>query len=293
MSICSQRKLLRSFLLLCLLPAISGAEEVSLQIKEGLQGVAEYHAGSPAKPVVLVLHGFLQTHKFSTVRLITSELSEAGYPVLSPTLTLNIDQRSKSLTCDAIQNHTVEQATQELAAWVEWLKKKKHKRIILIGHSTGSNHLLSYLHTRPDPVISAFIAASVGPIDSGELRQEALHQQIEANKDLAMGDTSLKRYTLVFCRNNYITTPSHFLSYMQWDRKRILSELKSSPVPTTVVLGESDKWLPADWPASVKSKSIPLQLIPDANHYFSGISEFEFQATILSLVEDANKTSGR
>lgn len=293
MSTSSTTQLLKSFLLLCLLPTITAAGEVSLQIKEGLQGIADYQAGAADKPAVLVLHGFLQTHNFSTIRLITGELSEAGYSVLSPTLTLNIDQRSKSLTCDAIQNHTVEQATQELAAWVEWLKKKKHKRIILIGHSTGSNHLLTYLHNNPDPVITAFIAASVGPIDSGELRQETLRQQNEANKDLAMGDTSLKRYTLIFCRNNYITAPSHFLSYMQWDRKRILNELKSSPVPTTVVLGEADKWLPADWADSVKNQSIALRRIPEANHYFSGISEFDFQATILSLVEDAAKINGR
>ena len=146
-------RIISLLLTLWLLPATVVASEMSLQLPSGIKALADYRKGSMDKPAVLVLHGFLQTYHFSTVRLIVGELSDAGYTVLSPTLTLNIDQRRASLTCDAIQHHSAEQATRELGAWVEWLKKNGYKRIILIGHSTGSNHLLSYLHANRDPAV--------------------------------------------------------------------------------------------------------------------------------------------
>jgi dienelactone hydrolase len=284
---------LKQFLLLLwLLPVTTLAGEITHTIPGGLKALADYHSGNRDKPAVLVLHGFLQTHHFSTIRLITAELADAGYTVLSPTLSLNIDQRNSSLTCDAIQNHTVEQATQEIAAWVEWLYTHGHQRIVLIGHSTGSNNLLSYLQSGPHKAVTTFIATSIGPMDSGDFRDESRRQRVEARADAAVGDTGLKRYTLGFCRQNYTTAPQYFLSYMQWDKERILNGLKTTPVPTTVVLGEDDKWLPADWTAAVETAAIPLRVIAEANHYFSGISEFDFQATILTLVEEAEANGG-
>ncbi len=71
---------------------------------------------------------------------------------------------------------------------------------------------------------------------------------------------------------------------MQWDKARILRDLKTSPVPTTVVLGRVDNWLPPDWPDNIEREAIPLVLIDEANHYFSGVAEFDFQSAISSLV---------
>ena len=58
-------------------------------------------------------------------------------------------------------------------------------------------------------------------------------------------------------------------------------------MPTIVVLGQTDTWLPPGWADRLENEAIPLVRINDANHYFSGIAEFDFQAAILSLVEDA------
>jgi len=280
-------------LFLCsLLPTRLLAAEISVALPGGLKGLADYHEGQAGKPAVLVLHGFLQTHRFSTVRLIASEVAEAGYPVLSPTLTLNIDQRHNSLTCDAIQNHSVEQATQEIHAWITWLKKQGHSHIILIGHSTGSDNLLSYLQDGADPAISAFIATSAGPMETWQHPEESRKQLAEANAAVAKGDAGLKRFSLGFCRNNYMAPSKDYLSYMHWNREWILRQLKQRAVPTTVVLGQADRWLPPGWADTIERNGIPLVRINDANHYFSGISEFDFQATILSLVEAAAKSDG-
>jgi pimeloyl-ACP methyl ester carboxylesterase len=277
-------KILGVLVALWLLPATATAEEITLQLNSGLKVLADYRAAARDKPAVLVLHGFLQTHHFSTVHLIVDELVDAGYGVLSPTLSLNIDQRRTSLTCDAIQNHSVEQASAEIGAWVAWLKRQGYPRIILIGHSTGSNHLLSYLHAHPDPAVSAFIATSIGPIERWQHPDEERRQRAEAEAQLATGSTELRQYSLGFCRHNYTAPAREFLSYRHWDESHTLRQLKTSPVPITVVLGEEDKWVRPGWADRLEHEAIPLQRIKGANHYFSGIGEFDFQTSIVSLV---------
>lgn len=276
---------IRILFILWLLPATTLADEISLRLPSGLMALADFRAGATDRPAILILHGFLQTHQFSTIRLIASELSDAGYTVLSPTLTLNIDQRRTSLSCDAIQNHTIEQGNHEIGAWVDWLKQKGYPHIILIGHSTGSNHLLNYLHAANEPAVSALIATGVGPLVGWKNPEEKQRQRAEAEAALARGDHHLKHYTLGFCHNNYVSPPGSFLSYMQWDREHILRALKTSPVPTTVVLGRADRWLPPDWAGILEREACPLILIDEADHYFSGVAEFDFQAAIRSLVE--------
>lgn len=262
------------------------AEEMMLTLPGGLKAQADFRNGGKDKPAVLVLHGFLQTHNFSTVRLIADELSEAGYAVLTPTLTLSIDQRRTSLNCSAIQNHSVEQGTREIAAWVSWLKKKGHAKVILIGHSTGSNRLLSYLHSTRDPAVIAFIATSLGPTVSWQYSEEIRQQRAQAEAAVKSGSKALGQYSLGFCRNNYAAPAKAFLSYLQWNKEQTLLNLKGTPVPTTVVLGQTDKWLPPGWADTIEREAIPLLRIKEANHYFSGIAEFDFQAAILSLVEN-------
>ncbi len=278
---------------LWLIPATAGGEQLSETLGNGLSVLADYRHGAMNKPAALVLHGFLQTHQFSTVQLIADELSDAGYAVLSPTLSLNISRRRSGLTCDAIQNHTVEQSTEEIAFWVEWLKRKGHKHVILIGHSTGSNNLLSYLEHAPDPSISTLIATAIGPIENWRHPEESRRQQVQAKALIASGNAGLRQYSLSFCRNNYAAPGTSYLSYMQWKEEWLLHALKASPVPVTVVLGKEDKWLPPDWAEQIRRTKIPTVEISEANHYFSGIAEFEFQSAILALVVDASKDKSK
>jgi len=280
------------WLALCLLSASTAAEEITLQLDSGLKALADFRPGEREKPAVLVLHGFLQTRHFSTVRLIVDELAENGYSVLAPTLSLGIDLRRTSLACDAIQNHSVEQANAEIHTWLEWLKRGGHHRVILIGHSTGSNHLLSYLHAGSDTASIAFIATSISSIESMQPPQESRRLRAEAQAALSSGGSPLLRSSLGFCHNNYTAPARDFLSYLRWDEEHTLQQLLTSPVPTTVVLGEADQWVRPDWADSLEREGIPLRRIPEANHYFSGITEFDFLAVILSLVETAAEEDG-
>jgi len=139
---------MRIFLLcltLALAPVSAHAAIVRLEMRPGIDASAEYLAGLRNKPAVLLLHGFLQTREFPTVATLARGLQDAGYPVLTPTLSLGIPNRAQSLACEAVHRHSLDEDVAEIARWVDWLKSHGHRSIVLIGHSFGSMQLLAYL----------------------------------------------------------------------------------------------------------------------------------------------------
>jgi len=86
------------------------AESITQQIEPlQTQAQADYLAGDANKPAVLILHGFLTTNKFHTVVAMAKGLNDEGYSVLSPTLSLGINNRKSSIKCNSIHTHTLEQ----------------------------------------------------------------------------------------------------------------------------------------------------------------------------------------
>src|SRR5574340_736580 len=148
-------------LLLSAFPAWVHAEIVQLQVRPGIQTSAEYLDGQRDKPAVLLLHGFLQTRDFPTVATLARGLHDAGYSVLSPTLSLGIPNRKTSLACEAVHAHGLNDDVAEIARWVAWLKSQGHRSIVLVGHSFGSMQLRAYLAVRPDSAVKAYIGTSL------------------------------------------------------------------------------------------------------------------------------------
>ena len=122
-------------------------------MRPGITASAEYLIGERGKPAVLLLHGFLQTREFPTVATLARGLQDAGYTVLSPTLSLNIPNRAQSLACEAVHTHSLDDDVIEIARWVGWLKSQGHHSIVLVGHSFGSLQLLAYLSLKPDAAV--------------------------------------------------------------------------------------------------------------------------------------------
>ena len=122
--------------LLCLLtfgcPTWAHAEIAQLEMRPRIYASAEYLAGQRDKPAVLLLHGFLQTREFPTVATLARSLHDAGYAVLSPTLSLGIPNRRQSLACEAVHRHGMEDDIDEIARWVDWLKSRGHRSIVLV-----------------------------------------------------------------------------------------------------------------------------------------------------------------
>jgi pimeloyl-ACP methyl ester carboxylesterase len=285
------RLLLAGLALLGLVSAAGGAP-VRERMPSGLYAMAEYRPGMPRKPAVLILHGFLSTHNFNTVWELVSLMEENGNTVLAPTLTLGINARRQGLACDAIHTQTVDQDRQEIAFWVDWLARQGHDRIILIGHSFGSNSLLDYLQ-HPNPAVKRLIATSLSHADAFNPPQVVQQQIAAARAQLAQDDRRPGRYTLSYCRENFVAPPEVYLSYLTHIRPNTLAALRHSPVPVTVIMGGADDRYPGPWLNEIRASGAGLIVIPGANHFFDAQHEFELHDAILKLLWEHGGRGGK
>jgi len=259
-------------LLIAMLPASAEAAIVQLEMRPGIAASAEYLAGQPNKPAVLLLHGFLQTREFPTVVTLARGLHDAGYSTLSPTLSLGIPRRAQSLACEAVHRHSLDDDLAEISRWVGWLKSHGHRSIVLVGHSFGSLQLLAYLDAHPDKAVKAFIGASLVEAQVNSTLRPSLITELEsqaANKQRA-----LVTHALSFCRK-YTSTPENLLSYVRWDQTRTLTALKASPVSVQLIMGGQDEVLGRDWIKALKHVRTPLVVVEGANHFMDGEHEFD------------------
>ncbi|MEW6677119.1 MAG: alpha/beta fold hydrolase [Pseudomonadota bacterium] len=234
----------------------------------------EFRTGDPAKPAVLLLHGFLQTHNFPTIHRLVEALSDEGYTVLAPTLSLGIPHRGQSVACEAIHTHTVAQGAEELNAWVKWLSARQVRQIILAGHSIGNIYNLAYLSSYPDSRVKKLIGISIveGRLKIGEPARAGLV------RDLRKAVQEDKRKTIEhqfsFCQRFHATRES-LLSYLEWGPDKILTAVRKANLPVTMIMGGKDDRLGADWVDRLKKTPARVIIIPGANHFMDGQHEFD------------------
>ncbi len=259
------------------------ADTVEINFSSGLIGVADYRAGKPGFPAVLLLHGFLQTRNSPPMNRLADALADAGYPILVPTLSLGISRRNKSLSCEAVHKHTLQHDVQEIAYWVNWLGSHGYKKIVLIGHSSGGKDVLAYLSGAPNAAVERAILASIVPIyvDAEQYRK------VRSEKSHAPGQAapSLRRFTIAYCKNNYVAALPAYLSYADWTGEFIMGRLGKINVPVDVVLGSKDQVLPPGWQAQLMHGRAPVHLIQGAGHFFDGEHEFELSDRVIGILK--------
>jgi pimeloyl-ACP methyl ester carboxylesterase len=259
------------------------ADEARLTLKNGLIATAAYKAGNPELPAVLILHGFLQTRDFPTVHQLADSLSDSGYTVLSPNLTLGISKRNKSLACEAIHTHNMEGDLKEIDNWVNWLVSKGHNQIVLIGHSYGSLMLIAYLSSHPSPAVKKLIAVSLvdAQVDMDAQRWEKA--KLDLQRRLKNNDVSLVQFPLSFCKK-YPTSAQNYLSYTSWQQARVLKELSELKVPSTIIMGGGDTRLGLGWANALKKADPSLVIVKGADHFMSGEYEFDLLDAVLAAL---------
>lgn len=262
---------------------LARAAPVSLDLRPGMTAHAEYRPGAKDKPTVLILHGFLQTHGFHTVHNLAEGLASAGYGVLTPTLTLGVTHRRQSLPCEAIHTHTHEGNRRELDAWLHWLHKQGHRRIVFIGHSMGSAELLLYLKARQPESAVQFIALSVVEAQSS-LNPQALDRlRRDMRQRAARGERRVERQPLSFCRN-FSAVPQTFASYLAITPESVITAASRLSIPATFIMGGGDERLGAGWVDRLKRTGKKVVVIPNANHFLDGEHEFELIDSVLAVL---------
>lgn len=278
-------------LLMCLLlPTTAAAGIVQQTMRPGIPASAEYLAGDRAKPAVLLIHGFLQTREFATVSTLARGLNEAGYTVLSPTLSLNIPGRRQSLACEAIHKHSMADDVAEIARWVAWLKSHGHTTILLFGHSFGSLHGLAYLAGKPDPAVRGYVGISLIEVQIGTADRARLIAWLESS--VAENRRDLVTHPLSFCRK-YLSTPDSLLSYVHWDQARVLAALKQLPVPARLIMGDRDEMADQEWLKLLQHVQVPMTVIKGANHFMSDEHEFDLLDNALRHLDAFRTVSSR
>ncbi len=275
--------------LLLVVGFISGnafAETIELETTEGKAAEATFLQGDNDAPPLLILHGFLQTREFPTVKRLATALNESGYSVLTPTLTLGLNRRNKSLACEAIHTHNTETDTAEIKQWIDWLHKKTGKKITLIGHSAGTQTLLSYVDGHGDKTIHSAILISMSYFSQGPGSYETPDLAATARAELEKGFNPLGKYSLGYCKN-YPTRAADFLSYYEWNPEKVATSAKKISNKASIIIGTGDKRLSAEWRQKLIDNGFRVISIEGANHFFDQAHEFDLLDAMESLLENS------
>jgi len=269
---------------LAFLTSYAQAEKVQLSIHKNIIANADYYEGDNNRSAILIIHGFLQTNNFYTVRRLFDALAESGHSVLSPNLSLGISNRKKSLACEAIHTHTIEDDAKEIALWVEWLFQKTHKPVILIAHSAGSLSALAYLSSVSNATVQKAILISLYTFGPGAAAYETELDQFKAREALRNNDQQLHEFGLSFCKK-YVSSAKHYLSYYNWSSAKVNEALQKpllNRISKTVIIGSSDKKINRPWVNTLKRQQINFIEVEGANHFFDQQHEFD----LLDAIED-------
>ncbi|WP_019555800.1 DUF1749 domain-containing protein [Thiomicrorhabdus arctica] len=249
---------------------------------------AEFVEGDADKTAVLILHGFLTTNRFHTVLAMAQALQSEGYTTLTPTLTLNIPQRQNPLKCNSIHTHTLERDVIEMTEWIQYLHDKGYQKIVLLGHSSGSQELIELLNNHHDLGIKAAIFTSLFYLTGEEvgIQPNEVHFAQQALKEHR---NQLYNYSFLFCKGNYYATPKSFLSYLKLNRPYILDSLKNLTIPSYTIMGELDKRYQTvgnDWLNALDKTGTHLTTIGGANHFFSSEHEFDLHDVLIQIMQN-------
>ena len=129
------------------------AEQVSLDyLGLELSANLEMAAGKSLKGdgVVILVHDTLGHGRMELMAALQDGLRDLGVNSLAITLGLGMDKRRGMFDCAMEQDHRHEDAVDEIANWVQWLKEKGAASITVAGHGRGANQVALYAINRLD-----------------------------------------------------------------------------------------------------------------------------------------------
>ena len=274
-----------TWLYLILFASLSNAETVRLTSSAGRVIAADYTQGTNSANPIMLLHGFLQTNKFSTVDRLMNSLVDSEYTVLNPTLSLGLNDRKQSLSCEAIHMHSLDSDADEVRQWIEWLYKKTGKPVIVIGHSAGGAVILKYMELNNAQYIKHSVLISMTYYKSNSAINEKDKYEEKALGAVNSGVNPLDTYALGYCKT-YPTRAKDFLSYYQWDKTKTNSIVGKHRDRISIILGTDDKRIDSDWRQELQQQYKNVITVEGANHFFDEAYEFDLIDAIEKLLAE-------
>ncbi|MEK6680146.1 MAG: alpha/beta fold hydrolase [Nitrospirota bacterium] len=289
------------FFYLFLLSGIIHAEEVTLPYK-GITLNANLELSqnkSITDGVILIVHGTLAHKGMEITSALQNLLKDNGLNTLAINLSYSIDNRSGMYDCKNLHKHKHTDALSEISVWIDWLKKKDVKKIILLGHSRGGNQAAWFASQNDDPAIKSAIL--VAPMTWDE-KSVAENYKKRYKKDLqpllekaqkliksGKGDTVLTHTDFLYCEDTSVTAEA-FAGYYAPDKKMdtpfLIPRIKR---PVFLALAKDDTIMPdliKKAAALSDNKTVHIKVFEMADHFFRDLNAEELAEEIVGFLKD-------
>lgn len=265
-------------------PVHAGSKTVELKINSlvALADLVVPDNGSIENGIILITHGTLAHKDMELVDALQNALAENGVASLAHTLTLGLNRREGMYDCAQPHTHRHEDALDEIAAWLGWLKGQGAGPVTLLGHSRGGNQVAWFAVERGADTIAKVVL--IAPASTSGAERAAMGYRKRFSADLAVilkdakalvesGKPQAKMSLpgFLYCTDAKAEARS-VISYYggnpHGDTPTLLPKLK---MPALVIAGSADTVVP-DVAKRVKpladGKKIKLEVIDGAGHMF-------------------------
>ena len=193
-----------------------------------------------------------------------------------------MDKRHGMFDCAMEQDHRHEDAVDEIASWVEWLKEKGATSITVAGQGRGANQVALYAINRMDKTVKRAVLMS--PLMQSEDKAEAeyrarfgksLRQELAKAEELVAnehGNQFVDVPGFLTCSKPQVTAGA-FANYYSANAKfKTTNLLQSIKVPVLLAVGDADPALTEFKAAEAEFaslKTVAFAVIPGADQDFS------------------------
>ena len=242
------------------------AESVSIKHNK-LQLNGQWQKSTSTNPVFVIVHGTLAHAGMEITSTLQELLDERDYSSLAINLSLGVDNRPLApYVCATPHRHKHEDALDEIRAWIDWLEKKGHDSLVLIGHSRGGSQAAMLLQDRPKSIKNAVLIAPA------TWDKETVHANYDARYDSSIAallqeidnkpdDQLLTATDILYCPNTTVSVASLKSYYQPTQNYDSISLLRTVDVPVLVIAGSDD--------AVVKDLDILIDDQLDSNSHLS------------------------
>jgi pimeloyl-ACP methyl ester carboxylesterase len=283
-----------------ILPAQAAAEEVTIEYL-GLDLLANLET-APGKslknePAVLLIHDALGHDRMELMAGLQDGLRDLGLSSLAITLSLGLDRRHGMFDCALEQDHRHEDAIDEIAAWVRWLKEKGASAITLAGHGRGANQAALYAINKLDKAVKRVVLIS--PLMQTPEKAEAEYKArfgSALRRELAKSEERVAREEgnqlvdvpgFLNCKHAQVTAGAFANYYGPNEKFKTTILLQSIPIPVLIAIGDADPGLGEIKAAQGEFgalKSVTLAVIPGADQEFRDLGADDLAKKIKEFI---------
>ncbi len=261
----------------------SSAEEVTLEyLGLELSANLEMAQGKAFKDgAVLLVHDTQGHGRVELMAALQDGLRDQGISSLAITLGLGLDKRHGMFDCGLEQDHRHEDAIDEIAAWVHWLKDKGAQAVTIAGHGRGANQAALYAINKLDKNVKRLVLIS--PLMQTPEKAEAeyrarfgrpLRPELGRAEELVAtehGNQLMDISGFLNCTRAQVTAGAFADYYGPNEKFKTTNLLQSIKIPVLLAVGDADPNLGETQAAQGEFaglKNVTMSVVPGADQDF-------------------------